>query len=616
MKKLSVLVFAALLVVAFSVPVSAEVEHIFGGYWRTRFYTQQDFTGNDQLEVNDTRDGAQAAVAAYDAATLAIMRGVFQRADAFIAGSEMEMRHNKGFAFTSIFDELVSEEGGITSAQVFAQVDDAENIAEMLANGGATTNMIQNIGGWVAGDYALFNAAFGSAASNPEQVAAVLAAAVNAALPEGVLTVTAPGSSTIGDLSQVDTRARLYYTAKLNDNLKLVTKFEMDAVWGDSGWGDLGADGVSIEIKNVYAEWTMGSWMFRVGIQPWVLARGFAIDNDAAGILALGDFGLPWWKVAFAWIRVFEGYDHLGMGKNHNQADMDAYLFKNIFFLGSQKYQVAPWYVYLHAQDGSELDFLGFDNLIDNVNVHMIGLSVDLDFDFLSLWFEGIYQFGDVTLDYQSDVVEFLAWAEVLTGRVIEKDYDVDGYLLAMGFEVPFPVGNVHGEVFYATGEDHGGAMAGGLRDNEIDMFLGLPGFTSHYWAEIMGLGIFDTQASAGSCADVISNILAANIGVTFKNFIPNINNHSVTFDLWYAQLAQNRNHNLIANNQFEGGKVLGWETDLKISYELVEGLTLDVVGAYLFAGDATRPYSQADWRHGSADANPYEIGTRLSLSF
>ena len=30
----------------------------------------------------------------------------------------------------------------------------------------------------------------------------------------------------------VDTRTRLYYTAKINDNLKFVNKFEMDAVWG------------------------------------------------------------------------------------------------------------------------------------------------------------------------------------------------------------------------------------------------------------------------------------------------------------------------------------------------------------------------------------------------
>ena len=32
---------------------------------------------------------------------------------------------------------------------------------------------------------------------------------------------------------RVDTRTRLYYTAKINDNLKFVNKFEIDAVWGE-----------------------------------------------------------------------------------------------------------------------------------------------------------------------------------------------------------------------------------------------------------------------------------------------------------------------------------------------------------------------------------------------
>ena len=46
------------------------------------------------------------------------------------------------------------------------------------------------------------------------------------------------------DLTLVNTRTRLYYTAVLHDNLKLVNKFEMDATWGDTLWGDIGADGV------------------------------------------------------------------------------------------------------------------------------------------------------------------------------------------------------------------------------------------------------------------------------------------------------------------------------------------------------------------------------------
>ena len=41
----------------------------------------------------------------------------------------------------------------------------------------------------------------------------------------------------------------------------------------------------------------------------------------------------------------------------------------------------------------------------------------------------------------------------------------------------------------------------------------------------------------------------------------------------------------------------------------LVQNLNLDLVGAYLFAGDATT-------MNADDDANPYEVGARLSLSF
>jgi hypothetical protein len=50
-------------------------------------------------------------------------------------------------------------------------------------------------------------------------------------------------------------------------------------------------------------------------------------------------------------------------------------------------------------------------------------------------------------------------------------------------------------------------------------------------------------------------------------------------------------------------------EIDLKATYMLVEGLNLDIVGAYLLAEDAVST-------DGSNDEDPWEVGTRLSLSF
>jgi hypothetical protein len=51
----------------------------------------------------------------------------------------------------------------------------------------------------------------------------------------------------------------------------------------------------------------------------------------------------------------------------------------------------------------------------------------------------------------------------------------------------------------------------------------------------------------------------------------------SLTGDLWYAGKPEKVN----------GEDELGFEVDLLATYQLVEGLNLDLVGAYLFAGDA-----------------------------
>ncbi len=62
---------------------------------------------------------------------------------------------------------------------------------------------------------------------------------------------------------------------------------------------------------------------------------------------------------------------------------------------------------------------------------------------------------------------------------------------------------------------------------------------------------------------------------------------------------------NMVAFDEDE----LGIEVDLVLTYQLVEGMNVDLVGAYLFAGDATSS-------DGDNDENPYELGTRFSISF
>lgn len=376
------------------------------------------------------------------------------------------------------------------------------------------------------------------------------------------------------DYSAVDTRTRLYYTAILNDNLKFVNRFEFDADWGVGGsqYGDIGTDGIAVEVKQSYADFTMGALRFTMGAQGHAIARGFIFDDDYAGVTAsykMGDHLIP-----FTWARINEGNQgDFSFGNNSKDADMFA-LWPS-FQLG-EAFNLNPYFVYVYSDDTNPdkqvNGIAGVDNDVydDGVGIYWIGADVNATLGAFNLWGTLIYQGGNADSTTVSDA-------------------DIQAFLGAVGVSVPLGPASVHGQFFYASGDDD-------PEDDDLEAFFG-PNGQSYYWSEIMGLGTFDDQASAGSPGNAISNIWAANIGATIKP----MEKLSLTGDIWYAALVEEN-----ANDD----DVLGVEVDLVATYQLVEGLNLDLIGAYLFADDATT--ATAD----SNDEDPWEVGTRLSLSF
>jgi len=426
----------------------------------------------------------------------------------------------------------------------------------------------------------------------------------------------------LGTYRRVDTRTRLYYTAKINDNLKFVNKFEFDATWGSSagsrngrsaastapytfvdgagqtntipaqafvtsgnnyGYGEVGADGGNVEIKNSYADFTMGPVNFTVGVQPYLLFRGFAIDDDASGVIAR-------WKVldnfilAGSWLKNYEGGADGG-----NNEDIDTYTLSSAFYF-SENISIKPSFSYARS---SELDSAGGAALLafdaaagqfagttvgaGEAQVYTYGADFDMDFDNWGLW---------ATLIGQSGTVE----------QAVGSDVDLSSWLAAAGGNVMLGMFDVHAQGFYTPGDDD-------PFDRDIDNYFAP--IASYYWSEIMGLGIFDNDASAGSPGNKIFNIWAVNLGTSIKP----MDKLKVDVDLWYAE----RQEDLIFGVNALGVPIkenkLGTELDVKVTYQLVEGLNLDLVGAYLWAGDATST-------DGNNQEDPYEVGARLSLSF
>ncbi|MDR3579374.1 MAG: hypothetical protein P4L44_05400 [Oryzomonas sp.] len=124
-------------------------------------------------------------------------------------------------------------------------------------------------------------------------------------------------------------RARIFYTAKASDDLKLVTGFEIDSDWGDKAQGSLPdaggsasqfstaafrnsggaleADAVNLETKWVYLDFKIPSTPTRVsaGIQAFKDSlKGIFFDFDAGGVMTTTKMGNT--TVNLGYIR---GYD-------------------------------------------------------------------------------------------------------------------------------------------------------------------------------------------------------------------------------------------------------------------------------------------------------------------
>ncbi len=384
------------------------------------------------------------------------------------------------------------------------------------------------------------------------------------------------------DLKMVDTKTRLYYTAVFHENLKFVNKFEFDAEWGDNVLGDIGADGKVFEIKNSYADFNLGPVNFTVGIQGLTFSRGLWFDDDASG--ASVTYQSDMMDIQFFWLKAYEG----GQGKDANDYDVDYFGVNPVFKVGGA-WEINPFFMYIYSDDVRNWKNDDGDSIFGNaeeVNLWYAGLNLDANFDMFSLWLTGIYQGGDMSF-YTTD-----------------QNQDFSAWLGAAGASVNIgEKADIHGQFFYATGDDG--------EDDDWENFW-VPKGQSYYWAELMGYGIIDYDYSNNSPGDQISNIMAANIGVTFKP----VSNVSIALDVWYAALAEDiyvlngaqyEKTDAPANASKEN--YLGTEVDLVFSVELVQGLNLDLIGAYLFAGEATTLDSKDD-------ANPYEIGTQLSLEF
>jgi hypothetical protein len=372
------------------------------------------------------------------------------------------------------------------------------------------------------------------------------------------------------DLSRTDQRYRIGYQAILNDNLKFVTNFEFNASWGGAN-GTIGSkSNDAFLVRLAHIDFNAGPLRFIVGQQNYEFGRGFVMSDSALG--ATASFKMGEALIPFAWFKGNEG-NSSSAPFAENPSDEDYLALYPVFNFG-EAFTLNPFIVYGYSSSGGgesldlgENGLAGTDN--DGMGVYWVGANVDASLGAFNLWFTGVYAGGNVDFNDASDA-------------------DVKAYALGVGGNVPLGPASIHGQFFYWSGDDD-------PDDDDLEAFFGNSG-VSYYWSEIMGKGMFDSQTVAGGANTAASNLWAGNIGATIQP----MEKLSLTGDLWYAGMPEDNP---------AGEDELGFEVDLKATYQLIEGLNMDVVGAYLFAEDGVST-------DGNNNDDPWEVGTRLSLSF
>lgn len=399
--------------------------------------------------------------------------------------------------------------------------------------------------------------------------------------------MTGEDSTEARDLSLLNSRTRIYYTAKFSDDFKFVNSFEMDWTYGDTsrgGGGDISTDGMIVELARSYVDFNVPAMKdinLKIGLIPVVLARGILEDENFAGIQA--SWVQPGKKliVPFYWLKGYEG----GTGIDANDKDVDIVAVSPVWKTGNWTFNPVGMVWYSDNATAME-ETSDWNDLI----LYYIGANFDFKFKQGGAWGTLIYQGGEV--DDATTLVTS----------------DVSAWALAVGGDMNVGPVNLSAQFNYFTGDDD-------PNDGDFDDFFvpfgGDGGQGYNNTSELLGKGIFFAQRPGGSAGqtrqrgqsaaqrgiwDEPTNVWM--IGGAVKYSL--IKNLQLQGDLWYSELVE-----AIDGNP---DKTLGTEVDLSATLKFHERINLIVKGAYLFAGDG--------FYQGANEADPWELGAMMSFSF
>jgi len=387
-----------------------------------------------------------------------------------------------------------------------------------------------------------------------------------------------------------ETRTRLRYIAKASDDLKLVTQFEIDTVWGNTatsgsaGGGRIDTDAVNIEVKHAYLDFNLAKNVnVKVGSQAYKdTIKGLYVDADLPMLYVKSKFGS--YSLGLGYSRFNDANasnTSQGLSQYNGRLNADLYALDNTFAFGKDAKATLSYY-------------LNVDNSNPGLEkkVHTFGLG-------------GSAKFGKLTVD------GFAAMqAGTHRGGTNGASENYHGWAANAVAKMPVGPGTMKIGGLFVSGDNNG--ANGNNHDNGWQTLSSNNGaaIQNSYNDGSMMLLTRNTNLG-GTNTDCfmrrpITNIALAHVGYDAK-FTDKV---SAMANVGMAWIPASTGTTTVSGN---AGDYMGTEINMEARYKLYKNLTLNAQAAYVMLGSYYKNTQSASTKD---SADPYTVRFGAKYAF
>ncbi len=452
-------------------------------------------------------------------------------------------------------------------------------------------------------------------------------------------------------------RARLFYTAKASDDLKLVTGFEIDSVWGDraqgaidpaaatytgafrNSGGAMESDAVNIETKWVYLDFAIPNTptKAKVGIQAVKDSlKGIFLDADLAGIMTSSKVGSSTINVGYA--RAYD-QSYFSTNKVRGQEDLHFGIIEGKFDVSKDLKLGAVYYLYADQRGiDTAAAITQASRSYSSMAVNTFGLTADAKLGPVDLSGFVAAQFGEFR-DVSTLVVN--------APTVPRNNFYQSAYAYNLAAKMAAGPGTLRTALLFTSGN---GDMSRSNNNNRLDGWV-----TTQYSPNVNNSGYTPLAANSYNESNMMLLNRATNMGgsSTDNSLVYQANNGTspltgqgvyllslgydakitpkfyVNGNIGAAWAAKNnalrpKDQNVRAadgtRGVANGSSYMGSELNVETGYKMYDNLTASFQAAYVLLGgyyhNSQRDFNNPLTTIGNTPENPYTVRTVLTYAF